>query len=470
MAHIRVQRHYIHTSYLFAAALEVLLIFCASWLGHVSRLGYWPAWSDYWQPAVAFAVTQIIAMTALGVYESRLREGYSGMMLRTAVAIFLLGTMGFAILAFFIPILEMGRGVLLFSASEAFILIAISRWVTNRLIDEDALKNRVVVLGTGHRSLKIATRMRRKSDTRAFVLTGFLQQSGMDDLITEHGAEVIKINLPLQEYCKKQRIDEIVVATDERRRDGNAPGLPIDELLECRTDGVDICEVQAFIEREAGKVDVDLLHPSWIIFSDGFVTNQFRLFVKSIFDKIAALALLAFVWPVMLVTGLCIGIGSFFRAPILYRQERVGLDGVSFFVLKFRSMSVDAEQGGAKWATTNDSRVTKIGAFIRKTRIDELPQLINVLKGEMSFVGPRPERPIFVNEIKESVPYYDQRHKIKPGITGWAQLCYPYGASIDDAKEKLQYDLYYLKNHSLLLDLIILLQTVEVVLVGEGAR
>ena len=133
-------------------------------------------------------------------------------------------------------------------------------------------------------------------------------------------------------------------------------------------------------------------------------------------------------------------------------------------------MSVDAEQGGAKWATTNDSRVTKIGAFIRKTRIDELPQLFNVLKGEMSFVGPRPERPIFVNEIKESVPYYDQRHKIKPGITGWAQLCYPYGASIDDAKEKLQYDLYYLKNHSLLLDLIILLQTVEVVLVGEGAR
>ncbi|NKB97853.1 MAG: TIGR03013 family PEP-CTERM/XrtA system glycosyltransferase [Pseudomonadales bacterium] len=470
MPHIRVLRHYIHTPFLIASALEFTLIFAAVFTGHASRHGEWPIWSEYWPTATLFALVQIIAMAAMGVYESRLREGYPGMMLRTAVSIFLLGTMGFAMLAFFAPSLDMGRGVLLFSATEAFVLVAVSRWITNHLIDEDTLKSRVLILGTGHRSIKVATRMRRKSDRRAFVLVGFLRQQGMEDLVSEHGANVLTTELSLQKFCVTQKIDEIVIAVDERRRDGNAPGLPIDELLDCRTDGIEICEVQAFVEREAGKVDVDLLHPSWMIFSDGFVANQVRLFIKSAFDKIAALALLLLAWPIMLIAAFSIGIGSFFKAPILYRQERIGLDGKRFWVMKFRSMTVDAEEGGAIWASANDPRVTTVGAFIRKTRIDELPQLFNVLVGDMSFVGPRPERPMFVDKIRETVPFYDQRHKVKPGITGWAQLCYPYGASIDDAKEKLQYDLYYLKNHSLLLDFIILIQTVEVVLVGEGAR
>ena len=221
---------------------------------------------------------------------------------------------------------------------------------------------------------------------------------------------------------------------------------------------------------EAGKVDVDLLQPSWMVFSDGFVSGSGRGFVKRTFDIVAALGLLAITWPIMLITGFLIGVGSFFRDPIVYRQERVGLDGRTFEVMKFRSMRTDAEAQGAVWAMDNDPRITRIGAFIRKSRIDELPQLFNVLRGDMSFVGPRPERPVFVDELKENLPYYDERHKVKPGLTGWAQLCYPYGASVEDAKQKLQYDLYYLKNHSFLLDIIILLQTVEVVLVGEGAR
>ena len=470
MPHIRVLRHYIHTPFLLASLLELMLVFGAAFTGYYTRHGNWPPFSEYWITAATFAVVQILCMAAMGVYESRLREGYPGMMLRTAVSMFLLGTMGFGVVAFFTT-LDMGRGVLLFSATEAFILVAVSRWITLQLVDEDALKSRVLVLGTGHRAEKIASRMRRKSDRRAFVLMGFLQQhESMDDMVSEHGARILTTDLPLRLYCREHNIDEIVVAVDERRRDGNAPGLPIDDLLECRTDGIDVCEAQEFIERESGKVDVDLLRPSWFIFSDGFVSNQFRIVIKSSFDKLAALALLAITWPIMLVTAFFIGIGSFFRDPILYRQERVGLDGELFSVMKFRSMAVDAEQQGAQWAKDNDPRITRIGAVIRKTRIDELPQLFNVLKGDMSFVGPRPERPMFVEEIKESVPYYDQRHKIKPGITGWAQLCYPYGASIEDAKEKLQYDLYYLKNHSILLDLIILIQTVEVVLVGEGAR
>ena len=206
-----------------------------------------------------------------------------------------------------------------------------------------------------------------------------------------------------------------------------------------------------------------------MVFSDGFITNSWRSGTKRAFDILASIALLALVWPIMLLTAIANVIDT--GRPILYRQTRVGLNGKPFNVLKFRSMVTDAEATqGAVWAEKDDPRITRVGAIIRKTRIDELPQLFNVLRGDMSFVGPRPERPEFVTDLSESITYYDHRHRVKPGITGWAQLCYPYGASVDDSKEKLQYDLYYLKNHSILLDMIILLQTVEVVLIGDGAR
>ncbi len=470
MAHVRVLRHYIHTTYIYTAIIEAILIAMAAFFGHFTRYGFFPEVGDYWLTGSSFALVHILSMFAMGVYESRLREGYAGMMLRTAVSIFLLGSMAYAIFAYFIPAIEMGRGVLLFAAIEAFILVAVSRWLTNQFVDENALKSRVLILGTGHRAKKIASRMRRKSDQRAFLLLGFLELPGLENLVSEHDVIVLSTDKSLPEYCKEMSVQEIVVAIDERRRDGNTAGLPIDDLLECRTSGIEICEVQEFIEREASKVDVDLLRPSWMIFSDGFVANPVRRVIKASFDKLAALFLLFVTWPIMLITAIAIGLPSLFRAPILYRQERVGLNGECFDVLKFRSMQVDAEKSGAVWAQSNDPRVTRVGSVIRRSRIDELPQLFNVLKGDMSFVGPRPERPIFVEEISAEVPYYDQRHKVKPGITGWAQLCYPYGASIEDSKEKLQYDLYYLKNHSILLDLIILIQTVEVVLVGEGAR
>ena len=454
------------------SVFEFLLLFATAYLGYFTRFQEFPNFIDYLPTAMSFALLLVVAMMAMGVYESKLREGYTGMMLRTAVSIFLLGTMAVAILAFFIPALEMGRGVLMFSALEGFVLVAVSRWLTNSFIDEDVLKKRVLILGSGNRALKIASRMRRRSDRRAFLLLGFMQQDGAQDLVSQYGAEVIKTDESIRDYCQQNRVDEVVVAIDERRRnrDSSAPGLPVDDLVQCRLDGVEICEIQAFIEREAGKVDVDLLQPSWMVFSDGFVSGIARNIVKRVFDLLASIALLLVAWPIMLFTAFFIGIGSFFKEPILYRQERVGLDGKPFNVMKFRSMRTDAEAQGAMWAVDNDPRVTRIGAFIRKTRIDELPQLFNVIKGEMSFVGPRPERPVFVDDLNEKIPYYAERHRVKPGLTGWAQLCYPYGASVEDAKQKLQYDLYYLKNHSFLLDLIILLQTVEVVLVGEGAR
>jgi sugar transferase (PEP-CTERM system associated) len=283
---------------------------------------------------------------------------------------------------------------------------------------------------------------------------------------------VIRLDGSLSGFCEEHQVQEIIVAMDERRRNRESGGgLPLDELLSCRMSGIEVCDVQAFIEREAGKLDIELLQPSWMVFSDGFVHGTLRTGTKRAFDVLASVGLLLVTWPVMLITALAILAESSFKGPVLYRQQRVGLDGRYFEVTKFRSMHIDAERDGkAVWAAENDPRVTRVGAIIRRIRIDELPQIFNVLRGDMSFVGPRPERPEFVQDLEGRIPYYSHRHRIKPGITGWAQLCYPYGASLADSQEKLQYDLYYLKNHSLLLDLIILIQTVDVVLVGEGAR
>lgn len=448
------------------------MLFACAYLGFITRNQYLPAFMDYFWPAFTFAIIQVITMVAMGVYESRVREGYTGMMLRTAVALFLLGSMSVAVLSYFVPMLAMGRGVLIFSIIEGFIAVSLIRWGSTHLFSEDALKKTVLVLGTGQRALKIATRMRRRSDRRAFRLHGFVALDNSPSAVADAGGDVIQIDEPLSAYCERHEIHEVVVAVDERRRnqDSNS-GLPLEDLLDCRLSGIDVCEIQAFVEREAGKLDVDLLHPSWMVFSDGFVLNAWRSGTKRIFDILASFILLALVWPILLLTTLAIWLDSGFKGPILYRQSRVGLNGIAFDVLKFRSMYTDAEQNGeAVWASKDDPRITRVGGVIRKTRIDELPQLMNVLRGDMSFVGPRPERPEFVEELIEDITFYDHRHRVKPGITGWAQLCYPYGASVDDSKEKLQYDLYYLKNHSILLDMIILLQTVEVVLIGDGAR
>jgi sugar transferase (PEP-CTERM system associated) len=482
--HIRIFRHYVHTPLILLAAGELVIIAACFYLGHYTRFGDLEAVPPHLIGALTFAFTNVACMVAMGVYESRIREGMTGMLLRTAVAIFLLGAAAMAILIYVFPVLDIGRGVLLVASVEAFAAVTIFRWIVFVFVDEERFKTRVLVLGTGHRAVKIASRMRRRTDQRAFKLAGFLEPGNAtvaspdsasvngSHAISAYAATIIQTDLPLPEYCEHNGIEEIVVAMDERRRNVDAVGgLPLEELLECRLRGIRVCDVQQFIEREAGKLDVDLLRPSWMVFSDGFIVGSWREFSKRLFDVLASSLLLLVAWPFMLVTILCIWLEDGFRSPIFYRQTRIGLDGKPFDVIKFRSMRVDAEKAGeAVWATRNDARITRVGAFIRKSRIDELPQLFNVLRGNMSFVGPRPERPIFVEELNQKIPFYNERHRIKPGITGWAQLCYPYGASVEDAKEKLQYDLYYLKNNSLLLDLVILLQTVEVVLVGDGAR
>jgi sugar transferase (PEP-CTERM system associated) len=253
---------------------------------------------------------------------------------------------------------------------------------------------------------------------------------------------------------------------DERRQ-----GFPIRELLDCRLAGIDVTDLSTFLERETGRVRLDVLNPSWLIFGEGFKRGSFRLQSARVLDLLAASALFVLTCPLMVATVLAIKLEDGWRSPVFYQQERVGFGGRIFKLLKFRSMRVDAEAAGqAVWAQKKDARVTRIGAVIRKLRIDELPQILNVLKGEMGLVGPRPERPQFVSQLAEKIPYYIERLSVKPGITGWAQLCYPYGSSEQDALEKLQYDLYYIKNSNLLFDIFILAQTLEVVVMGKGAR
>jgi len=277
--------------------------------------------------------------------------------------------------------------------------------------------------------------------------------------------EIINDGANLTEAALKHNVDEIVVALSERR----GGSMPLRQLLDCKLSGVRVVDIATHFEKTLAQINIKHVNAGWLVFGDGFSQGMLRAAIKRVCDIIFAALILALTWPLMLLTALAIRIES--RGPVLYRQERVGLNGVPFNVIKFRSMRTDAEKDGKpRWATKNDDRVTRVGRFIRKVRIDELPQLFNVLVGEMSMVGPRPERQFFVDELISKIPYYAVRHSVKPGVTGWAQVRYEYGSTIEDSVEKLQYDLYYVKNHSLFLDLLIMLETVAVVLTDKGAR
>jgi sugar transferase (PEP-CTERM system associated) len=281
----------------------------------------------------------------------------------------------------------------------------------------------------------------------------------------DENRQIIK-DQPLLSIANRFAADEIVIAVDDRRKQ-----LPIDELLECKIKGIKVLDLLTFFEKELSIINIELLYPSWMLFSSGFHRKLLSAYAKRIFDLSVSLVILLVASPFMLLVTLASLIESRGKDPILYSQVRVGKNGMPFRVHKFRSMRTDAEADGvARWAQKNDARVTPLGRFIRKTRLDELPQLFNVLKGEMSLVGPRPERPEFVAQLSRDIPYYAERHWVKPGLTGWAQMLYPYAATEEDTKRKLEYDLYYVKNGGTMLDAIILLQTIEVVLLGKGAQ
>ena len=330
-----------------------------------------------------------------------------------------------------------------------------------KVVNRTFLKRRILVVGAGVQASQIENRLRRKTDRENFIIVGYVALPKEQVAIRKEN--VINSDSSLKDLALHHGVDELVIAITERRK-----GFPTDQVLDCKLSGIEVVDVLTFFERQTGRLILEILNPSWLIFSDGFMHGAVRELSKRIFDIISSSALLILASPLMVFAAIAIFFED--RGPIFYRQVRVGQNWDLINILKFRSMRVDAEKHGAQFASKDDNRVTKIGRFIRKTRIDELPQLINVLKGDMSFVGPRPERPEFVEKFSDTIPYYAERHRIKPGITGWAQICYPYGASERDTMEKLQYDLYYVKNYSLFLDIMVLFQTAEVVLWGKGAR
>jgi sugar transferase (PEP-CTERM system associated) len=322
--------------------------------------------------------------------------------------------------------------------------------------------SRVLILGTGSSAQLVG---RTIADARRpMKIVGYIpgpneSQSSID------ASELLSEPIPLRDRAVNLGVKEVIVALTERR----GGGLPMSELLDCRSAGVRISDLSTYFERMLGQIRIDQLHPGWLIFGKGFNHSVYRDVAKRLFDIACSCVLLAMALPLLILTAVCIAVES--RGPVFYRQERVGQGGRTFSVLKFRSMCVDAERNGTpQWATAKDARVTRVGSIIRRYRIDEFPQLVNVLKGEMSLVGPRPERSFFVEQLTAQIPFYALRHTVKPGVTGWAQVRYDYGASIEDSLEKLQYDLYYVKNHSLFLDVRVLAETVSVVLSGRGAR
>jgi sugar transferase (PEP-CTERM system associated) len=397
---------------------------------------------------------------ALGLYSAQQRFQIEGVLARTFVG--LCGAaIGLALLAFLFEVFR-SRLEWLLAFGICTVALGIMRIVAHSFLDDEIFRRRVLVYGAGARASTML-QLRRRSDQRGFRIVAFLPAES-DSKVIDDPRVVHDPTASLLEFARRERVTEIVVAVDDRRR-----GFRIGELLECKMSGIRVIDLLGFLERETGRVKVDLLNHSWLIFSEGFSAVRKTQIGFRVLDLIGAGTLLVLSTPITLAVAAAILVDD--GLPVLYRQRRVGLHGRVFTLYKFRSMRRDAETGGnAVWAQREDSRVTRIGGWLRKMRLDELPQLVNVLRGDMSFVGPRPERPEFVEGLVEKIPYYHERHYVKPGITGWAQLCYPYGASEKDALAKLEFDLYYVKNRSLIFNLIILLQTVEVVLWQKGSR
>jgi len=323
---------------------------------------------------------------------------------------------------------------------------------------------RVLIIGTGEEAHSIAADLRTPGRATRDVVGFFDTQTGQQATDPSVGGiPVFSRTTSIAELVSRYRVREIIVAVREQR----GGGVPMDQLLDCRIRGVSVLDLAGFSERTKAEIRIDSLKGSWLVYGAGFMQGPMRRILKRLSDVVTSLVLLILTAPIMLLAVLAIRLES--PGPVVYRQPRVGLGGRIFMCMKFRSMRIDAESDGIpRWAQKADPRITRIGAFIRKTRIDELPQLFSVLTGQMSLVGPRPERPSFVDQLKTSIPFYDLRHSVKPGITGWAQVRYHYGGSLEDARRKHQFDLYYVKHNSLLLDMLVLLETVSVVLFHEG--
>lgn len=460
---IRLFKHYVPHAVLLLGLIDFALLVIGgnfAWTLRAGQIGMDPGlFSERLSSILGFAAVTQSALIAVGVYGADSLRSMRFACARLLVAVSL-AVLALAFVDFLLPGHTFWRSTLLYAMGLAIFLLMLNRLIVGGILGAAAFRRRVLVLGAGPR----AQRLRELSDKpeSGFVIVGYVAMaSGQPVVVEAIQREAIH---DLTRFASNLGASEVVLALEERRN-----ALPLKDLLRIKTAGVHVNDFSSFMERETGRVDLDTLNPSWLIFSDGFSSGRaISSVAKRMFDITASGLLLLLTFPIILLFAALVKLDS--KGPAFFKQERIGLFGQPFTLVKLRSMCFDAEKDGVKWAEKQDPRVTRVGAVIRKLRIDELPQVWTVMTGHMSFVGPRPEVVKFVGELEDQLPYYGERHMVKPGITGWAQINYPYGASIEDSRHKLEYDLYYAKNYTPFLDLLILLQTLRVVLWPEGAR
>ncbi len=463
---MRIFGHHVSRAATLLAGFEILLVYACLQLALILTSDTPQVKTLPHLEALAAAITVVIAMSVMGLYERQKQAllGITG--IADALRLILGVLLGAFIVKFFnIFVLQtpfVSTSTLALGAGLAIIALLGERRLYRSMRQLEIFKRRVIILGSGTRALAVGSTHGGQTPYEILSYVALPGETSTDVPMDE--IRRLQPGESLLDLAREMRAEEIVVAVRDRRG-----SLPIRQLLECKLQGITVTDISSFFEREQHQLPLDSLNTSWLVFGSGFRQSWFGNVVKRSFDLVASAVLLVLALPIMLFTMIAIRIEG--PGPILYWQTRIGRANRPFEICKFRSMRPDAEKDGqARWASGKDDRVTRVGRVIRKLRIDEVPQVFNVFKGEMSFVGPRPERPVFVDQLSEQIPYFLARHSIRPGITGWAQVRYPYGASVEDAKQKLQYDLYYLKNHTLFLDLVILLETVKVVLFGRGAR
>jgi sugar transferase (PEP-CTERM system associated) len=459
---IRIFNHYVHRAALRGIVFDLALVLIAALAAVSFNLGS----IDQAVPlagthVVSFAACLFVINSASGLYETSV-TGTLGRSLARGLMVLLVALPLTYVIFGLLPSSVADRSSIQLSMMAGVSALILRRAYLAHSSGIPAKRTRLLIFGAGS-AAQVVTQTLAKADPNADIVGYVAGPNERETAVPEH--LILELDGTLQQMAHRLGVDEIVVALTERR----AGSMPLRQLLDCKVSGTKVYDLNTHFEKTLGQIRIDYLSASWLIFGDGFNQGAWRTAVKRVFDIVCATILCVLSSPLMLVAAVLIKLES--PGPMLYRQERVGLNGRSFSIAKFRSMRTDAEKDGKpRWASANDDRVTRVGHIIRRLRIDELPQLINVLRGDMSLVGPRPERPFFVEQLTQEIPFYALRHSVKPGVTGWAQVRYPYGATVEDSQEKLQYDLYYVKNHTLFLDLVVLMETVGVVLTGKGAR
>ncbi len=446
---------------------EATIVYGSVLLALYLRLGVWGAHYQLderngWMKIGLAAVFCIIALYFYDLYDFTVMNNRRELMLRLVQALGIAWAL-LALLFYFIPDLLIGRGVSVISLPLVLVILLAWRIFFHMLTGHPDIGEKVLIVGSGNSAYETARAIAERRDA-GYRVVGYVSENGKPINASLPGSKYLGSANDLKAIIKSENVERLVIAIRERR--GN---FPTEELLRMSLAGnVNIEECASFFERITGKVHLDMLRPSWLIFDGRERNTRLKDFFRDMVHRSLAFIGLVLSLPIAILTAILIKLDS--PGPIFYRQERMGKNGKPFEVIKFRSMRIDAEKDGPVWATDNDDRATRIGKIIRQIRVDEIPQFWSIIKGEMSFVGPRPEREHFVSQLAAEVPFYEHRHLVTPGLTGWAQIKYPYGASVEDARQKLQYDLYYIKNQSLALDLVIIFETVKIVLFGKGGR